>query len=247
MKRPAHLVVAVLLLPWLTAWSLPWTAGRLSRDGREAWRRGDWARSRSAYEAAQRAGGEQPELLYNLGTSQLAAGDALAAAETLGKVRTSDRALGAKAHYNRGNALFELGSLEAAAKAYEEALRLDPGDADARHNLDVCRRRLAAKPPKPEDPPKQDPPPQPDPADAPRPQAGASQAEGEPPQEPEDDPQATARKLSQLDADERTDRELLRLRPRGAGGGPDGSAAREADDADRQFRGLYGSSDRQDW
>jgi len=242
MRRPSRLLLG-LLLPWLTAWSLPWTAGRLSRDGHDAWQRGDWAAAQRAYEAATEAGGERPELLYNLGASQLAAGDALAAADTLAKVRTTDPTLGARTQYNRGNALFALGNIEEAAAAYEQALRLDPADADAQHNLDVCRRRLQRKQPEPPQPKPQDPPDEPPPPDPsqPQPRAGSKQADEEQQAPPSDDPQATERKLSQLDADERTDRELLRMRPR------DGAAAREAEEADRQFRGLYGSSERQDW
>ncbi|MBI5831535.1 MAG: tetratricopeptide repeat protein [Armatimonadetes bacterium] len=238
----------LMLLPWLTAFSLPWTVSRLSRDGRDAWQRGDWPGARSAYEQAARAAGDQPQALYNQGTSQLAAGDALAAAETLAKVRTDDPKLGAQAHYNRGNALFALGQLEAAAEAYEQALRLDPADADAQHNLSVCRRRLQRKPPddppdKPRNQPGDPPPPQPQPQpqSQPQPQPGLKQGDEQQPKPESNDPQATERKLSQLDADERTDRSLLRMRPR------DGAAAREAEDADRQFRGLYGSSDKQDW
>jgi Ca-activated chloride channel family protein len=39
------------------------------------------------------------------------------------------------AHYNRGNALVQLGELEAARRAYERALALDPDFSDARYNL----------------------------------------------------------------------------------------------------------------
>ena len=228
----------LMLLPWLTAFSLPWTASRLSRDGQEAWQRGDWERSRGAYDEAVRAGGERPDLLYTQGTSQLAAGDALAAAETLSKVRTDDPALAARANYNRGNALFALGQYEAAAQAYEQSLRYDPSDGDAQHNLDVCRRRMQRKPPEQPKDDKQNNPPPPPPQQQ---QAGSKQADQPQPQPEANDPQATERKLSQLDADERTDRSLLRMRPRAD------SAKGEAEDSDRQFRGLYGSGDRQDW
>lgn len=45
--------------------------------------------------------------------------------------------------YNLGNAAFRLGRLAEAILSYERALRLDPGDEDARHNLEFCRRQIA--------------------------------------------------------------------------------------------------------
>jgi tetratricopeptide (TPR) repeat protein len=44
--------------------------------------------------------------------------------------------------YNLGNAAFRLGRVAVAILSYERALRLDPGDEDARHNLELCRRRI---------------------------------------------------------------------------------------------------------
>ena len=44
--------------------------------------------------------------------------------------------------YNRGNALAHLGQFEEAVSAYDEALRQDPADADARHNREVLQRLL---------------------------------------------------------------------------------------------------------
>jgi tetratricopeptide (TPR) repeat protein len=44
--------------------------------------------------------------------------------------------------YNLGNAAFRLGRLAEAILNYERALRLDPGDEDARHNLEFCRRQI---------------------------------------------------------------------------------------------------------
>lgn len=42
-------------------------------------------------------------------------------------------------HLNLGNARFRLGKRGAAVASYARALRLDPGDADARANLDLAR------------------------------------------------------------------------------------------------------------
>lgn len=44
-------------------------------------------------------------------------------------------------HYNLANALLKAGELGPAILHYRRALRLDPGDADARSNLEYARRR----------------------------------------------------------------------------------------------------------
>jgi len=48
------------------------------------------------------------------------------------------------AHYNRGNALVQLGRLEAALSAYERVLQQDPKHRDARFNRDLVQAELVA-------------------------------------------------------------------------------------------------------
>jgi Ca-activated chloride channel family protein len=52
---------------------------------------------------------------------------------------------GESAAYNRGNSLARSGRLEEALKAYDEALKLDPGDEDAKFNRDLVRKLLEQK------------------------------------------------------------------------------------------------------
>ncbi|WP_019628803.1 VWA domain-containing protein, partial [Moritella marina] len=42
--------------------------------------------------------------------------------------------------YNQGNALMQLGNLDDATKAYEQALKLDPENSDAKSNLEVAKK-----------------------------------------------------------------------------------------------------------
>lgn len=70
------------------------------------------------------------------------------------------RANSATAHYNRGNALVQLGDLAAAEQAYLAALALEPGHQDALYNLALLRAQPpqaspAAQDPKPIDAPEQ--------------------------------------------------------------------------------------------
>ncbi|MCB9736901.1 MAG: VWA domain-containing protein [Deltaproteobacteria bacterium] len=114
---------------------------------------------------AERPG--DPKLLYDRGAAAYKAGrwdDAVTALEgaTVGR----SVFVGPKGAYNLGNAYFRKGEdvlrggdreatkavWQKAVGAYEQALAMAPGDADAEHNLEVVKRRLAAL----EEPPKQD-------------------------------------------------------------------------------------------
>lgn len=53
-------------------------------------------------------------------------------------------------YYNLGNACFRQGRLGQAILNYERALRVDPSDPDARHNLEFCRQQIADR----EEPPR---------------------------------------------------------------------------------------------
>jgi Ca-activated chloride channel homolog len=60
-----------------------------------------------------------------------------------------DLALRAIAQYDRGNTLFRMGRYEDARDAYREALRIDPGDRDAKFNLEIVQRVLSGRPAQP--------------------------------------------------------------------------------------------------
>ena len=95
-------------------------------------------------------------VLYNQGTAEYAAGDFKASAQTLrSALQTPELMVQNRAYYNLGNALYRIGqetqansaeetikSWEEALKAYADALALDPGDADARFNHDLVKRKL---------------------------------------------------------------------------------------------------------
>jgi len=50
-----------------------------------------------------------------------------------------------KVYYNLGNAYFKCDRLAPAILNFERALRLNPGDADARFNLEMCQARIVDK------------------------------------------------------------------------------------------------------
>lgn len=61
-----------------------------------------------------------------------------------------------QAYYNLGNAHFKAGDWEKSVEAYKNALRLNPGDAAAKHNLAQARRRIPPPPPPQENQQNQD-------------------------------------------------------------------------------------------
>lgn len=99
--------------------------------------RGDLNGAEHAYRQALQRRPESGSGLFNLGVAKYhrrlygeAAQSFERASSQLGSVVER-----ARSHFNRGDALFQLGSLENASEAFKEALRLDPSDEDARYNF----------------------------------------------------------------------------------------------------------------
>lgn len=123
---------------------------------------GDPAAALEALETAGRLAPDDPRVLFNLGTGRLLAdhGDAVGALEAA--LRPGGEAAGPaavappvpgsgaalppelrqRAFYNLGGARLAAADPAGAVSAYEEALRLDPSDTDAKHNLELALRRL---------------------------------------------------------------------------------------------------------
>jgi tetratricopeptide (TPR) repeat protein len=64
--------------------------------------------------------------------------EAVSLYETAAKRFGSDE----KLYYNLGNAYYKSNRMAPAILSYERALRLNPGDSDARFNLDMCNARI---------------------------------------------------------------------------------------------------------
>lgn len=86
---------------------------------------------------------DSPELAINAGNALHMSGDhGRALTDYAHAIDVAGPDLRAIAQYDRGNTLFRLGRLEDARDAYREALRLDPGDRDAKFNLELLQRQL---------------------------------------------------------------------------------------------------------
>ena len=167
--------------------------------------RGNEAYEEEAYEDAlaayQEAVGEPsesveapPPIDYNIGNTlhRLARYEEATVATTAALTATDDPVLLTRASYAVGNHAFKRGDLEAARQAYIAVLLRDPGDADAKHNLELVLRLLAGDEPPPATGQQPPPPDQPDPPDSDQePDPNADQdpgdGEGEPGEEESDE------------------------------------------------------------
>jgi Ca-activated chloride channel homolog len=84
---------------------------------------------------------------YNRGCADYQAGDYKGAMAAFSSVlrRAQDKEIRFRAAYNLGNAAFTQGDAASAAEYYRQAIRIDPNQADARHNLELALRKLEAQ------------------------------------------------------------------------------------------------------
>ena len=122
--------------------------GRKSvREGNRAFEEGDYERAAENYRAAlgdAAGGGSEFALHHNLGAALFRLGrtdEALDHFKAAGATAYSPEAA-ARAAYNAGNAALAAEDFGAAADLFQEALRLQPDNEDARFNYEYARRRV---------------------------------------------------------------------------------------------------------
>lgn len=110
---------------------------------------GDYEGALKDYTQAQTERPEEPGLHFNIGNVQVRKNNLQEAAREYQQSATStlDRTLESKARYNLGNVLAMQGSLPEAIENYRHALRLNPDDEDAKHNLELAMLQLLQNPP----------------------------------------------------------------------------------------------------
>ena len=119
------------------------TVASSNRQGNKLYRQGQYDEALSAYQKAQAEQPDLAELHYNVGNTLHRKEDYQeAAAETLQGLSKADPDLRARAYYNLGNSFYRQGQFAEAIAAYKEALKLDPDDQDAKHNLELAQRKL---------------------------------------------------------------------------------------------------------
>lgn len=141
-----------LALPWpfdphLPAWAERWLYNPRERMDRavEAYEQGKPKEGVAPADTALRIAGDDPLVQYDAGTVHLAAGDERQATEILEKaakaIESAAPELAPDAFYNLGNARLAAGDATQAVEAYKQALRSEPGHADAKHNLELALRQ----------------------------------------------------------------------------------------------------------
>jgi len=141
-ERSSHWVWRLALMlagAALVAGSLyqKWGYSDLLRAGNEAVGRRQF--DSLAYEKASGSFLADPDLVaYNIGVRAYEAKSYKKAAESFQEVihSSSSPALKQRSYYNLGNLLTLMSQPREAVAMYEEALRLNPGDWDAKHNLE---------------------------------------------------------------------------------------------------------------
>ena len=121
------------------------TAARLNNQGNEAFASQDYEGALAAYHQAQESAPELAEPRYNAASGHYRLEDYEQAQQQIEQALVSEEnseTLDRHSFYNLGNTFFQIGEFEAAVEAYKEALRLDPGDPEAKQNLELALRQL---------------------------------------------------------------------------------------------------------
>jgi len=152
----ASLLLPLTLSPW------PGPARASPTSAQQAYDKGDFAAATREYAAAALSNPKTPVLQFNVGAAAYRAGQFPQAAQAFQasisrSVSGDPRRLAEQedAYYNLGNTLYRTGqgtlqssqqqtlqSWEQAVKAYDTALELRAGDADAKFNRDLVKRKI---------------------------------------------------------------------------------------------------------
>ena len=114
-----------------------------NKEGNRLYAEGRYEDAEKAYLQAQGADPGRPEILYNLGNSLIKQKKydpgIVSLRQSMGK---GEKGIRESSWYNTGNALFLAGRLKDSVEAYVQALRLNPSDRDAKHNLELALMKL---------------------------------------------------------------------------------------------------------
>jgi Ca-activated chloride channel family protein len=133
-------------LPWqphLPAWVERWMYNPRERTERsiQEYRQGKARKAVEPADTAARLAPDDPTVQFDAGTVHLGAGDSRKAVSLLEKAaKGAEPRLAPAAHYNLGNARLAAGDPSGAVEAFKEALREQPENLDAKHNLELALR-----------------------------------------------------------------------------------------------------------
>ncbi len=140
-----------LLSTWFILFNAFTADGQISREARktlyeanQAYLSGDFARADSLYNLGAERGDSREISDFNAGNSLFRQDRFEEAAESFRSAERSSQNNDSKARalYNLGNTLLKNENPKEAVDAYKQSLRLNPKDADARHNLALAKQML---------------------------------------------------------------------------------------------------------
>ena len=143
-NRTLTLAISAVLgvLAGVPAFSATSTASK-NREGNRLFAQGRYNDAEKAYLDAQIQDPGRPELLYNLGNSLIKQNKYDRALRSLRQATSAgSKELQENGWYNAGNALFSMGNFKDSAQAFIQALRINPADRDAKHNLELALQKL---------------------------------------------------------------------------------------------------------
>ncbi len=114
------------------------------RSGNKEYERSNYVESEAAYRRALEKTPGSYEAQFNLGNTLYKQGRYADAAQIFAPLAADSTHMeyAAGSFYNTGNALFQQRQLEQALEAYKNALRLNPGDEQAKFNLAYTKKLL---------------------------------------------------------------------------------------------------------
>ena len=146
-------IFALLAAPAVYAQS----ARSLVQQGNQAYQKEDYSNALESYEKAAEQAPDSPHIWFNRGTALYKEGQydkAMDAFEQAG-LSGNDPAIEALSKFSQGNTSFRKGitqreanpqqalaSVERGVQLYQDALKVNPGLNDARHNIEVARRTM---------------------------------------------------------------------------------------------------------
>jgi Ca-activated chloride channel homolog len=114
-----------------------------NEEGNRLFAKGRFEDAEKAYLEAQGKNPGKPEILYNLGNSLIKQNKCDQGVQSLRQsMNKGDKGVKKNSWYNTGNAFFSMGKFKDSSEAYIEALKLDPSDQDAKHNLELALLKM---------------------------------------------------------------------------------------------------------
>lgn len=137
-------VIPIVLIGLLSPILLHAQAGRGKvREGNKLFKEQKFDAAQNKYQDALLEDPGSPLIQFNVGDANYMKKDYQKAQEFFQKtLKSSDALLQSKTHYNIGNTLYRMNKLPESILEYQQALKLNPNDQDAKYNLEYVRNKL---------------------------------------------------------------------------------------------------------